>query len=126
MAMTFDQMMKLEGRRFETLLVPEIGGEVRLAELSASRSLEFKKLQAKREREKDDGLERQQMICLLVGAIVDDQGTPVLDDKKAAKFLDAMSFQTLQLIVSKIMEMMVPQQKDGEKDGEKDGDPSGN
>lgn len=123
--LSFDEMAKVEGRKFEDLEVPELSGKIRLAELTAGKSLEFKKLQAKKER--DDEIERKQMVLLLVGAVVDADGKPVLDAQKASLLIDRISFKSLNLIIEKVMSMMVPPTPEKKPEEAKaEGDPSGN
>lgn len=106
-----EDAMKINGRRFEDLEVPELKGSIRLAELTAGRSLEFKKLQVKREKGED--VERQQMV-LMLSAVVDGDGKPLFpDDKAAGKFIDTVSFKTLELIASKVAAMMLPKKEEG-------------
>lgn len=104
--LTLNDLTAPKNRRFEDLEVPELGGKIRLAELPAGRSLEFKHLQG--QKEKGGDVERKQMIALLVGAIVDEQGKAMLNEKTANQFIEAVSFKTLQLIVNKVLEMIAP------------------
>lgn len=113
--LTLEEALKLEGRKFKDLEVPELNGTLRLAELPAGRSLEFKHMQDRRAKGED--LERKQMELLLASALVDAGGKPLLDAKTAGKFIDAVSFSTLNLIVMAVLEMMTVPAKEGQPSG---------
>lgn len=110
-----EDAMKISGRRFEDLEVPELGGKIKLAELTAGRSLEFKKLQVKREKGED--VERKQMVLMLSAVVGPDDKPFFPDDKAAEKFIDTVSFKTLELIASKVAQMMIPKKEEGDAPG---------
>ena len=115
----FEEALELKGRAFEDVEVPELGGKLKLASLPAGKALEFKDL-ATRPDKANDKTERRQMIILLTGGVVNPDNSPFFaDDKAAGKFIDRVSFVTLQAIIKKITSMM----KTGSGDDDKDGEP---
>src|SRR6185295_12089732 len=103
----FDEAMELKGRKFEDLEVPELGGKLMLASLPAGKALDFRSLQADAEKGKE--VEKKQMVLLLRGGMVndDEKHTPFFaDDAAALKFVERVSFDTLQTIIKRITAMM--------------------
>lgn len=118
----FDQALELKGRKFVELEVPELDGSLKLASLPAGKALEFKELHAKLQKAggSDLTIERKQMVLLLTAGVVNEDESPFFADEKAAtRFIEKVSFESLQLIIGKLTDML----RDAAK---KDDSPEGN
>ena len=95
MLLTKEQILKVEGRRFKTIEVPELGGSLRIASLSAGASLKLKQLG-----DTDD--QRAMALVMFKGSIVDEKNAPMFDAEATEAFLDAISVETLGFILGEI------------------------
>jgi hypothetical protein len=98
MLLNRDQMLKVEGRKFKLLDVPELGGQIRIASLSAGCGLKLKALGES----KPDDSDRQMALAMFESSIVDAAGAPMLDAQAAESFLNAVSPEAMTLIVQEI------------------------
>jgi hypothetical protein len=106
--LTLEQLTNPKTYKFEEVEIEELKVKVRLAELNAGRSLEFKNLEQSKGKNPNDDIERKQMVVLLCGSVVDEHGQLMLNEKTAGQFINAVSFRTLQRIVDKILKMSTP------------------
>lgn len=100
MILTREQALKVSGRSFATLEVPELGGELRLASLSAAPALVANAL--KERGAKGEDVEREYFLLLLVSAVVDEKGEPLFDRASAEDLLLRVSAETILMIVQAI------------------------
>ncbi|MEK7178552.1 MAG: hypothetical protein AAB721_02780 [Patescibacteria group bacterium] len=125
----FDEALQLKGRKFEVLEVPELGGSLKLGALPAGKALEFKELHAKVQKAggSDPALERKQMVVLLTAGVVNEDESPFFADEKAAlRFIEKVSFESLQLIMVKLTDMLkAAAKKDETPEGNSEGSSSG-
>jgi hypothetical protein len=101
MILTREQMLKVQGRGYKTIPVPELGGEVRMASLSAGVALEFAALAKRREAGED--VNQQIMLLLIESSIVDEKGATLFDKASALEFLGRISIETCNLIVGEAL-----------------------
>ena len=97
--LTKEQALKVERRKFRDLDVPELGGTLRVASISAGCGLRAKEL---------DGSAAEQRLTSLAmfeSCIVDENGRPMFSAEEAAAFLESISVETLSLILSAITEL---------------------
>lgn len=101
----FEEAVQVKGRTFRDVEVAELGGTMKVQSLSAGKALQFKEMQEKRG--KVDAIERKQMELLLEAGCVNEDGSPFFAKPGlAAKFVDVVSFDTLQLLVKQILGAM--------------------
>jgi hypothetical protein len=107
--LTKQQILSVQGRRYAEIEVPELGGKIRLASLSAGSSLEYKKLDRRRAAGED--CEREQMVLLLSSSCVDAAGAKIFDKESAEAFLDVMTIEMMHLIAAEIVKLSTPPEK---------------
>jgi hypothetical protein len=112
--LTLDQLVNPKNLKHEEVEIEELGVKIRLAELNAGRSLEFKALEQSKAKNSSEDVERKQMVVLLCGSVVDEDGRLMLNEKTANQFINAVSFRTLQRIVDKILKMSTPEKDNAE------------
>jgi hypothetical protein len=104
MRLTREQMLKVEKRKFLDLHVPELGGEVRIASISAGAALRLREL----------GIETgiatagaygEMAVTLFSTCIVNDKGLSELDEAAAKELIDRISTDTMSLLVTEIMKL---------------------
>lgn len=118
--LTLEQLTKSK-RNSEDIVVEELGGTIRIIQLSAGKALEFKNLETKKKNgSSEEDLEKKQMVLLLSSAVVDEQNQPMLNEKTAVQFMNAVSFKTLDHIIQRILSLTIPKTED------KNGDTGGN
>jgi hypothetical protein len=100
-----EEALQVKGRKFDTVELPELQGELRVASLTGGRALEFHELQA-RIAKGETGLERKVMSVLLQGGVVTEDGAPFFNEKTASQFIDKVSFRTVETVAVKITQMM--------------------
>jgi hypothetical protein len=99
MLLTKGQILKVEKRKFRDLEVPELGGQIRIASISAGCGLSLKELGAK-------GDSQREMALVMFGSsIVDEHGAPMFDSDTASQFLNMISIETMNQIVGAITEL---------------------
>jgi hypothetical protein len=98
MLLTKGQILKVERRRYRNLFVEELGGEIRIASISAGCGLDMKELAGK-------ATSRELAMPLFTSSIVDENGAPMFDDEEAARFLQAISVETMNFIMGAITDL---------------------
>jgi hypothetical protein len=93
------QALKVERRKFKDVDVPELGGQLRLASISAGCGLRLKDLEMG---EAGDKNQREGTLAMFETSIVDEDGKPLFTAEEAEQFLSTISTETLGLIVSAI------------------------
>ncbi len=104
MVLTREQALKVSHRVFKVIDAPELGGELRLASLSAGASLAFNSLNARKDKGED--VAREQMLLIIEQAIVDEKDQSLFDAASAAQFLSTVSLNTLTLIMTETFSLM--------------------
>lgn len=101
MVLTKEQMLRVEKRRYKTIDVPELGGEIKIASLSAGASLRLNSL-----RKASDGAEFSvDDARILLESVVE----PKLDTaEEMDQFIDTVSNETLSAVLREIMALSAP------------------
>lgn len=97
-----EQALKVERRKFRDLDVPELGGALRIANVSAGCGLRLKELTAEATLEGREVDQRAMTLAMFASSIVDEGGRPLFDEREAEQFVDRISAETLGAIVSAI------------------------
>lgn len=113
--LTLEQLTKPK-RIIEDVEIEELGGTIRIAQLSAAKALEFKNIETQKARGSSEDLERKQFVLLLSSAIVDEHGQPMLNEKTAGQFINSVPFNTLNAVIARILKLAIP--SDEKKEGE--------
>lgn len=90
------QILKVEKRKFKELEVPELGGALRLASLSAGCGMRLK------EASKLELNERASAVIMFSSCIVDEKGEAVFSEDEALKFVELISIETMNLLIHQI------------------------
>lgn len=97
--------LAVKNRKYGEVELPELGGSLRVASLSAAKSLEAAELNAAKAR--GDDVNAKLMRLLIRGGVVDDNGDQLFaSDAELEKFLDRISIDTMNLIVGGITGLM--------------------
>ncbi len=104
MRLNREQMLKVEKRKFKDLEVAELGGDLRIASLSAGAALRLRELGI------ETGLATagaygEMAVTLFSSSIVDDHGIAMLDEAAAKEFIGRISTDTMSLLVTEIMKL---------------------
>lgn len=91
-----EEILKVAKRQFNTVMVPELGGEVRLISASAQTQSDINDLS------EGKSANRDMMIFMLEKSIVDDDGRQVLDTASATELYGKMSLESVNLIIQGI------------------------
>lgn len=97
MLLNKSQILKVERRKFKELEVPELGGALRLASLSAGCGMRLK------EASKLELNERALSVILFSSSIVDEKGEAIFSEDEATKFVELISIETMNLLVQEIL-----------------------
>lgn len=117
--LTLEQLTK-SNIDYEDVVIEELGGTIRIAQLSAGKALEFKNIEAQKGKDPSGNLEQKQFILLLSAAIVDENGNPMLNEKTALQFINKVPFKVLDKIIQRILKLAIPDEKSEKKEGEPD------
>lgn len=96
MLLTKGQMLKVEGRKHKDIDVPELGGQVRVTNISAGCGITLKEIADK------GGSQRDMALAMFTSCVVDEKDDPMFDEAEALAFIAKISSETLSLIVSEI------------------------
>lgn len=80
-------ILNVDDSVFEYEEVPEWGGKVKLYAMSLEETMEFEKLQAKKEGEDSPNIDHKQILYILRKSIRDESGSPLFSEKEAEMLL---------------------------------------
>ncbi len=100
MLLTKDQILKVQNRLFENVVVPELEGELRLASFSAAASIAIQEMIKRQEKGEEMG--RQILVLSLEKSIVDANGDQMFDTAGASALFERISLQSAYAIIQAI------------------------
>lgn len=101
MILSKQQALAASKRKFVTIAVPELGGELRLGSLMAGPALNAAKLHERQG--KGENVNREIALLILEKSVVDEAGKPFFTAADAEKFIDEVaSADTVMLIIQSL------------------------
>lgn len=101
--LTAELLLKAQNRRFASVPLPDLEGELRIGSFTAHTGLVLRQLNAKKER--GEAVELEQCVTLVAGSAVDDAGRPIFTEATARQFLERISVETMHTVLDAITKL---------------------
>ncbi len=92
-----EDLLKKSKRTYKDVEIPELGGTVRVASMSAASSIALNAIRARQA--KGEEVNGELMLAMVQGSIVDEQGEQMFSDTDAAAFFKVISVDTFNLLM---------------------------
>lgn len=102
--LNLQQLMAVKSRRERIIELPELGGQLRAASLSAAAAAKFRSL-IKRQAAGED-IENELTRLILLSTCVDDAGKPLFDEASVDAFLATTDVQLVARIIDEISPLL--------------------